>query len=210
MSSNDWAEENLQVIRTLMERASVYRRKMAPMMFLAASVGTAGGFVAQQIGIQSMRSFSFYWSLIAAVILLVSGYIVRGQAIGSGEQFWTAPTKRIFLAFLPVFVVGGALGLTYIVGPDAPLQKGGHLLVVAWCFLYGLGLHSAGFFVAKGIRRLGWFFIIAGLAMGFLTLQPNQSFLRMNPSFIMGAVFGGLHLLSGIYLFYTEQGDAGA
>lgn len=207
MSSNNWAEDNLQVIRTLMERAAVYRRKMAPMMFVAAGLGTVGGFVAQQAGIQTVQSFSWYWGLIAGVILLASGYIVRGQALGSGEPFWTAPTKRIFQAFLPVFVIGAALGFTYVIGPGGELRGHGHFLVVAWCFLYGLGLHSAGFFVAKGIRRLGWLFLVAGLVMGFLTVQPNDTFLRLNPNFIMGAVFGGLHLLSGVYLFYTEQKD---
>lgn len=210
MSSNNWAEENLQVIRTLMERAAVYRRKMAPMMFVAAGLGTLGGFTAKYAGIDTAKEFSLYWGSIACVILLVSGYIVRGQAIGSGEEFWTAPTKRIFQAFLPVFVIGGALGLGYVLGPGGLLHVNGHLLCIAWCCLYGLGLHSAGFFVAKGIRRLGMFFIVAGLLMGFLATKPVEAFLRMDPNFIMGAVFGGLHLMSGMYLFYTEQRDEAA
>ncbi len=71
MSSN-WAEENLQVIRTLMERAAVYRRKMAPMMFAAAILGTLGGFGADLLQIGSVRMFAGYWGGIAGVILLIS------------------------------------------------------------------------------------------------------------------------------------------
>ena len=141
------------------------------------------------------------------MILLISGYIVRGQAIRNQEPFWTGPTKRIFLAFLPTFVVGGAVGVAYIVGPDELIGIGGHIMLTAWCVLYGLGLHSAGFFVAKGIRRLGWIFIIAGLVSGYLLLTAHPTYLRLGANFLMTTVFGGLHLMSGIYLFYTEQSD---
>lgn len=206
MSSN-WAEENLQVIRTLMERSAGYRRKMAPMMLMAAVLGTAGGFGADLLRIQDLRTFVGYWSCIAGVIILVSGYIVRGQALRSKEQFWTAPTLRIFTAFLPVFVVGGAAGLVLVSEWSGSLRGAGHLLVICWCFLYGLGLHSAGFFVAKGIRRLGWLFVGTGLFLVFLCVKQPDMLFRIDPNMLMGGIFGGLHLLSGIYLFYTEQRD---
>ncbi len=34
-----WAEENLQTIRTLMERSAVYRRALAPIMLFAGLLG---------------------------------------------------------------------------------------------------------------------------------------------------------------------------
>jgi hypothetical protein len=206
MSSN-WAEENLQVIRTLMERAAVYRRKMAPMMFAAAVLGTVAGYGADLLQIGTVRMFAGYWGCVAGVILLISGYIVRGQALRNNEPFWTAPTWRIFTAFLPVIVVGGALGLVYMSGADKPVRGPGHLLVICWCFLYGLGLHSAGFFVAKGIRRLGWIFVMVALFLVFLGMQKSEVFLRIDPNLLMGGIFGGLHMMSGIYLGYTEKRD---
>ena len=39
----DWASENLQVIRTLMERSAVYRRALAPVMGLVGATGIAAG-----------------------------------------------------------------------------------------------------------------------------------------------------------------------
>jgi len=39
----DWAEENLIVIRTLMERSAVYRRALAPVMGLVGATGIAAG-----------------------------------------------------------------------------------------------------------------------------------------------------------------------
>src|SRR5436189_1798 len=72
MESN-WATEHLQVIRTLMERAEIYRRALAPVMLLT---GTAGllepvcvrgpglGFVAARLGdalrMRDSRSWFFH------------------------------------------------------------------------------------------------------------------------------------------------------
>ena len=41
----DWAEENLQTIRTLMERSAVYRRALAPIMLFAGAVGAAAAII---------------------------------------------------------------------------------------------------------------------------------------------------------------------
>ena len=38
-----WAVDNLQTIRTLMERSALYRRALAPIMILAGTIGIAGG-----------------------------------------------------------------------------------------------------------------------------------------------------------------------
>ena len=51
MESN-WAEENLQTIRTLMERSAVYRRALAPIMLFAGALGAGGG---------SRRTFVSVW-----------------------------------------------------------------------------------------------------------------------------------------------------
>ena len=42
---NHWAVENLQTIRTLMERSAVYRRALAPIMIFVGTVGIVGGLV---------------------------------------------------------------------------------------------------------------------------------------------------------------------
>ena len=46
MDSN-WASEQLQTIRTLMERSAIYRRALAPIMLVAG----AAGVVAAGIGL---------------------------------------------------------------------------------------------------------------------------------------------------------------
>src|SRR5688572_22132653 len=45
MQSN-WAEENLLIIRTLMERSAVYRRALAPIMVAIGVLGVVAAFLA--------------------------------------------------------------------------------------------------------------------------------------------------------------------
>jgi hypothetical protein len=201
----NWAEENLQVIRTLMERSALYRRRLAPLMLLAGAGALIGGLLGPRLEVESARQFVLLWGGVAACVLLGAGWITRGQAIRAGEVFWTAPTRRVLEALLPSLVVGGLLGGCYVVGPQATAAGSKWLLVVSWCVLLGLGLHSAGFYVSRGIRRLGWAFIVAGIVVALALLRRIFDVERVDPGFAMATVFGGLHLVSAIYLFFTEE-----
>lgn len=81
-------------------------------------------------------------------------------------------------------------------------------LVPVWMALYGSALNAAGFFMPRGIRLLGWLFIIGGtlLLLGLAALPEPPEFRYTHP--IMGVAFGGLHLAYGIYLHFTEQKNA--
>ena len=52
----DWAGENLQVIRTLMERASLYRRALAPIMLTLGALGLGDGDASIVAGDPSVAS----------------------------------------------------------------------------------------------------------------------------------------------------------
>jgi hypothetical protein len=69
--------------------------------------------------------------------------------------------------------------------------------------LYGCALTAAGFFVHRGIKLLGWLFILCGCAL--MSARCQSSIVVPNGHFLMGSVFGGLHLAYGIYLYFTEQ-----
>lgn len=195
------------MIRTLMERSALYRRRLAPLMMLGAAGAIGGGLVGSLLKLASAREFVLLWGGIAVLVLLGAGWVTRGQAIRAGEVFWTAPTRRIFAAFLPVLLVGGALGGTCLVGPASEAAGSRILLIVSWSILFGLGLHSAGFCVAKGVRRLGWAFVLAGSALGVYVLNRGVDGIPVSPSLLMAAIFGGLHLVSAVYLFFTEAKD---
>ena len=69
MESN-WATEHLQAIRTLMERAAVYRRALAPIMLLTGIVGLSAASMGWLLKIDSPGAFIAYWIVISLLLLL--------------------------------------------------------------------------------------------------------------------------------------------
>jgi hypothetical protein len=74
-----------------------------------------------------------------------------------------------------------------------------------WILLYGCALTAAGFFMHRGIKLLGWLFIVSGCGLMASRFQPGAPWPLLTGHWIMGTVFGGLHLAYGIYLYFTEQ-----
>src|SRR6187399_2521331 len=105
MESN-WATEHLQAIRTLMERAAIYRRALAPVMLLAGVVGLAAAVAGWFLQIDSPRAFIGYWFGVSVIPLAGAVFLVRQQALRDGEPFWSPPMRRVTFALLPPVVAG--------------------------------------------------------------------------------------------------------
>lgn len=204
----NWAEENLQVIRTLMERTVLYRRALAPVMILAGMTGIAGGAAGWLMKLTSNTSFLLFWIGVAVVALLGALGLVRRQALKDSEPFWSPPTRRVGQALLPAFAVG-LMAAVFIVGLGGfrnTQSTGLQLLVILlWTWLYGCAAHAAGFFMPRGMRLLGWIFIAMGGALLAALCLPENMLTRTSPHLLMGAIFGVLHLAYGIYLYATKQ-----
>jgi len=203
-----WAEENLQTIRTLMERSALYRRALAPIMILAGVMGFGGGLAGWQLKLESNTSFVLFWIAVAAVSLVGALLLVRRQALKDSEPFWSPPTRRVGQAVLPAFFAGLAVAvfIIYLGGFSGAHSRGLQAMVVMlWIWFYGCAIHAAGFFMPRGVRWLGWIFLLIGA--GFLVVlgASESTFERVPPHLLMGGIFGGLHLAYGIYLYFTEK-----
>jgi len=154
----DWAEENLQTIRTLMERSAVYRRALAPIMFFAGLVGLATMGMGMFFHMNSAREFCGLW-LGAAVVAVASALLIaRRQALKDKEVFWSPPTRRVAQAILPPLLAGMCLGAFPVFTDTGGLTFASTL----WVLFYGCALHAAGFFMSRGIKVFGWLFITGG------------------------------------------------
>jgi hypothetical protein len=203
MESN-WAAEHLQVIRTLMERSAVYRRALAPIMTFNGVLGVVGGLVGWAAKIESPQGFIGYWAGVGLTALAGSFVLVRRQALRESEPFWSPPTRRIAQALLPALFVGSIAGLLSLLCPTWDFLQF-QALPPFWMLLYGCALTAAGFFMHRGIKLLGWLFILSGCALMATHCQTAGALAFLNGHCVMGAVFGGLHLAYGIYLYFTEQ-----
>ena len=199
------AAENLQVIRTLMERSALYRRALAPIMLFAGIVGTVAG-IANWL-VQTATVFIMLWAAAAVVAVVGSLLLVRRQAVKDADAFWSPPTRRIALAMMPSLVAGLVISVCLFIsaGPASGMDILFWLPAI-WAILYGSALHAAGFFTPSGVRVLGWVFLSCGSAILLLALVVDTVALsHWTCRFFMGIVFGGLHLAAGIYLYFTEQ-----
>lgn len=211
MESN-WAAENLQVIRTLMERAAVYRRALAPMMLLTGGIGSLAGVGGWFFALDTPRVFIGYWLMVSLVAMSGAFLLLRRQAVKDGEPFWSPPTRRVIQALAPPLAAGliGAVVVLIHIGPsEQPIGNvlGMLWLPLAWIVLYGCAIHSAGFFMQRGIKLFGWAFIAGGcglFAAGIPDFLPRGLFAHG----LMGLFFGGLHLAYGLYLYFTETKNA--
>lgn len=208
MESN-WATEHLQTIRTLMERSTLYRHALAPIMLFAGLIGTlatAGGLI---FHLDLPRSFGALWLGAAVVTIAGAFFIVRRQALKNRELFWSPPTRRVALALVPPLTAGLILGVIFTL-----VRTGGGvdftpLLPFLWALFYGCALHAAGFFMPRGVKWFGWIYV--GLASGaLLFLALAQPEVELNAHWLMGFFFGALHLAYGTYLYLTEKGKNAA
>jgi hypothetical protein len=131
------------------------------------------------------------------------------------EPFWSPPTRRIAQALMPGFFIGLTLAMLLLIGfrsstPDEYDDVFPKILVVLWTWLYGCAICAAGFFMPRGIRWLGWIFLISGVAVLVCAFIRTDQFLETSTHILMGGIFGGLHLAYGIYLYFTEKKNPAA
>jgi hypothetical protein len=215
--NDDWASEHLQTIRTLMERTALYRRTLAPVTTVTGAIGTVAAWAGWKADFAAPHLFVTYWLAVAAITVVAGLLLIRRQALALSEPFWSPPMRRVAQAMMPALAAGLALGLTAALqgwlgsrhdGTAAglpPSYWANMALPLGWIILYGCAVHAAGFFMQRGIRLFAWILIICG-GLGFFWREPQTRQGLVDAGYLlMGAVFGLLHLIYGLYLYASEK-----
>ncbi len=206
MESN-WAAQRLEVIRTLMERAAIYRRALAPVMIASGGLGTLAAAAGLAAHLEEPRTFILYWMAVAMAAVAGSFLLVRRQALKEAEPFWSPPTRRVAQALAPALCVGLGLGLLLVMGRDLPGASCLFWLPPAWIALYGCSLHAAGFSMPRGMKIFGWALVVGSGLVAALWARgvfDGVEASRFGHG-VMGLVFGLAHLAYGAYLYATER-----
>jgi len=199
----NWAAEHLQVIRTLMERSTLYRRALTPIMLVTGVIGILAALGAIVTGIGTDRAFLLYWMSVGLGAVFVAFLLARRQALKDAEPFWSPPTRRVAQALSPPLIVGLLLGVWAALSGWGDV---GVLVLPTWMMLYGCAIHAAGFFMPRGMKLFGWGMIATGgLVMAILEPFARLVSLRCAAHGVMGLSFGLLHLAYGVYLYFTEK-----
>lgn len=211
MSQSDYASEQLRVIRSLMERATVYRSISAPTALIGGLLSFGGYAVAYYAKHEARHALSPVQFLIVwlVILALTAGanlvFLWRGSMRRS-EPFFSPGMKWAAWSLSPAFLA--ALVLTLMV--HRPIH-----LALVWITLYGLALLATQHFAPRSLTVLGAAFFLTGCI-----LLPTWKFLLMASSHgepsalvisgLMAATFGGYHLVYAVTVWALgeDRGEA--
>lgn len=209
------AEEHLRIIRSLMEKATVYRAIAAPTALLAGFLALIAAYAGSQLerslaavpaGQMSeiqLIQFLLLWGGVLVVVAGANGWFLYADARRRDEKFVSSGMKMALLSLLPSHLTALVLSHVFAYRPA--------VLATVWITLHGLGLLATAHFSPRSMIYLGWAFLIAGLVslLQFLASPDDQSFWLANgfgsalhgviphvsPHALMAITFGGFHLV---------------
>lgn len=206
------ALEHLRVIRSLMERAHIYRAISAP-------AALAGGGLALALSIWQATTafrdlapaepiaFSLQWLGVWLVTSLINSVMLAKQAQARGQPFFSEGMRTALRALCPAMFVGGVLGFGLMIWL--------HNLVLGaliWVLCHGLALLATAGFSPRSLIRLGWAFVVGGLGLfSFWAVQDEIRLLNSDEgpaAVIMGLTFGVFHLIYAVAVFARRGEEA--
>lgn len=200
MSDRSRAEEDLRVIRSLMERATIYRAISAPTALVAGILSIlSAGIIYLNNDVTLIfgrpvgpREFATIWIDVLILALAANAFFVWREARYSGRPFISPGMKLAIRAISPNLLIPLAFTIWFF--------KRGYLggqeleLVVIWVVFYGLALLSTALFAPRSLAILGWAFLLTGLAVPTLINWVDELAGDV-PTVLMGLAFGLYHLV---------------
>jgi hypothetical protein len=211
MNERQKAEEDLRIIRSLMERATTYRAVSAPSALLAGLLSTTAAtlvFLNNETGFNLgfplvSREFAFIWLVVLVISLGGNALFLHRAARRAGRPFISPAMKLALRAIAPCLLIPVAVTIWFF--QTGYLGNQELFLVMVWTGFYGLALLSTNLFAPRSLTLLGWAFLITGMAIPVLDRAIETDFSADIPDLAMGATFGLYHL---IYAACTWSGKS--
>jgi hypothetical protein len=200
------AEEDLRVIRALMERATIYRAISAPAALVAGLLSvfaTAAVYLNEQASFNigqplGAREFAIAWLLVLALTALANAFFIWREAKKDGRPFVSSGMRLALQAIAPSLVIPAVFTVWFFTTGYKGAAE--YQLAVVWIAFYGLALLSTGLFAPRSLVFLGWAFLVSGIALPALrnVLANLPSSL---PNLALGVTFGLYHLVYAICIW---------
>ncbi|MGC6427343.1 MAG: hypothetical protein ACON5H_10165 [Akkermansiaceae bacterium] len=197
MDKRERAEENLAVIRSMMERATVYRMISGPTALFAGLLTLAMVIFFPWDDVEDKYDWKWIWFAVAGITLLFNTALVVQKAKREGAAIFSPGLKMGFRAILPAMIIGFVIGLMQFRAYDH--------VVLAWIWMlcYGAALTATGSFAPRSMWWLGIIFIGTGLC--FFRSYPSGLESVVKGNLMMAQTFGAYHLVYGLYVLLIEQ-----
>jgi hypothetical protein len=205
MTTRDEAVEQLRMIRSMMERATIFRALSGETALMGGAAALAAAWLSE--GKYGWR-WASYWLIGLGLVLLFNIFQILRAATLHRRVFWSSGLRTALRGALPSLIAGGFLGLLYIRRTGL---EGTNLAASIWILHYGIALLAIREFAPRSMIWLGWTFLTFGLfclagaaaLSDFLTCQMRM----VSGSHLMAIAFGGFHLIYGGIIVTTKQRD---
>lgn len=192
------AEEHLRVIRSLMEKATIYRAISAEAAAVGGVLAVAGSFAfgnpwrGEMIASEPVWGLKFVavWLGILFLTAAANVFFLWNEARRRDAKFASSGMRLAARALLPAYLVAGAATLMF--GFRGLMQ----VLVPVWIVCHGLGLLATAHFAPRSLSWLGWAFLLAGL--GCIPSIASASGDLFAVQRWMAGTFGLFHLIYAV------------
>jgi hypothetical protein len=177
------AIDNLEFIRDAMQRSTEFTAVPGYGGALMGATAIGATIIASQ---QNWRFWLVTW-LVEACLAFAIGLLMMWQKSKTVETPLTStPARKFARGFAPPIVAG--IILTAMLYFNSLFEY----LPTTWLTLYGTAVVSGGAYSVKAVPIMGWFFILLGAAAVFVPIGYGN--------WLMGAGFGGLHIIFGLII----------
>lgn len=186
------AEENLRVIRALMERSTKYSTFSGLSGICAGLASIVGCVLTRRLGHDPGAfpvAFLTLWSVVIIVAIGADYLLMKRRAARVGKHVISRLGKQMIVASVPGLGVGVVITLYFL------LHNMLGIVFPFWMLAYGLAVSATGLFSQREVSYLGAVFLLAGTAALFL------------PGFgltMMALSFGGFHIVYGVAMSRKE------
>ena len=170
MTEREQAADHLKVIRSLMERATVYRTISWPtalgggtlatilsaVLFLREQADLVNGTVEQK-GI-APGAWIMCWIVALILTAVFNGFLISRKSRSEKRPFFSPGLKMALRAFVPPMLAGGIIGIALTLSVTPAIGAS------LWVIFYVFSLHATLGLFPDSIPLVVGLFLVAGLA----------------------------------------------
>lgn len=202
------AEENLKVIRSLMERATVYRTLSVPGAIWAGGL-SIGAFLLECI--TGKPGFLWLWGAVLGLTIFANVFFLKREAARDGRLFPSPACWAALRGLLPAFAAAA------VVTPLCLIHGDFIDMATVWILLYGVGLLGTQHFAPRSLVILAWLFVLTGFALIWIVAtaewmekwEISGSIDRCASTF-MALTFGLFHLVYALCVHLSLRRERAA
>lgn len=210
MNDRARAEEDIRVIRSLMERATIYRAISAPTALLGGVLSILSAVFIHFSSLPNSalsrtinpREFVFIWIDVLILTAIANAFFVWREAKSSGRPFISSGMKLALRAIAPNLVVPALFTAWFLnVGYLGAVELE---LVGVWVLFYGLALLSTALFAPRSLAILGWAFLLTGVTVPVIA-KAIERLSDDVPNLVMGLAFGLYHVIYALFTWPRKR-----